>query len=304
MQFLKIAIIFIIVSGVIIYAVSQGPFLKEKIGFFSFNPMQRYSPKPPAYKASKIEPSIQTSYVQESVKKIPDYRIPTGFNYDKLSPYFEKVQISSASLYSYFYGNYSKTIQLSSYSLKDESINISGWKIKGNRYGFTIPQAINVYNPEGINKEENIILSGSSYLIIYSGKSPINKNLRFNKCAGYLNNFYDFNPDLPNDCPAIERSEYVGLYGQCQSYLMSLGRCAMPDVGFYNSLSGTDEGNACRAFLNTISHAACFRKYRDDGDFLSNQWRIWMNEDFLFDSLHDRLLLFDNKGLLVDEYIY
>lgn len=300
MQFLKIAIIFIVVAGVIIYAVSQAPFLKDKIDLFSFKPI-KFSPKAPVYKAPETEPLVPSA--QEPVEEIPDYKIPVGFSREKLSPYFEKIQISSVSLY--FSINYPKTLQLYSYFYgKDESINISGWKIKGNRYELLIPQAVKIYNPESDNKEENIVLSGSNYLIFYSDKSPFSRNLRLNKCTGYLNNFYDFNPDLPDNCPGIERSEYSGLSGQCQSYLMSLGRCKMPDVNFYNSLPGTDQGNACRAFLNTISHAACFKKERDDNDFLSNEWRIWINEDFRFDSSHDRLLLFDKNGLLVDEYIY
>ncbi|MEK7593148.1 MAG: hypothetical protein AAB464_00295 [Patescibacteria group bacterium] len=299
MQFLKIAILFIIVAGVIVYAVSQAPFLKDKIDLFSFKPI-RFSPKAPAYKAPETEPSVPS--VQEQIEEIPDYKIPAGFTREKLSSYFEKIQISSVSVYSY--GNNPKSIQLYSYPKKDESINISGWKIKGNRYEFIIPQAIKIYNPESDNKEEDIVLSGSNYLIFYSSKSPFSRNLRLNKCSGYLNNFYDFNPDLPNNCPGIERSEYSGFSGQCQSYLMSLGRCKMPDVNFYNSLPGTDQGNACRAFLNTISHAACFKKYSQDNDFLSNEWRIWINEDFRFDSSHDRLFLFDKEELLVDEYIY
>jgi len=303
MQFFKIAIIFIVASGIIIYAVSQGPALKDKLDLFSFKPI-KFSPKTSAPSVQEPQEIQETQEPQKPIKEIPDYKIPAGFNREELSSYFEKVQISSVSFYSYGAGAYPKTLKLYSYLEKDESINVSGWKIKGNRYEMAIPKAVMIYNPEGDNKEEDIVLSDNNYLTVYSSKSPLNKNLRLNKCNGYLNNFFDFNPDLPNNCPSIERSEYTDLSGQCQSYLMSLGRCKMPDVNFYNSLPGTDQGNACRAFLNTISHAACFKKYRNDNDFLSNEWRIWINEDFRFDSSHDRLLLFDKEGLLVDEYVY
>ncbi|MDP3015028.1 MAG: hypothetical protein Q8N28_01275 [bacterium] len=138
---------------------------------------------------------------------------------------------------------------------------------------------------------------------IYSNKSPFNRNLRLNKCIGYLEENYDFNSALPQNCPSIPRSEFAHLSGQCQSYILSLWGCKLPDVSFYNFLPGTDEGNACRQFLNTISHGSCYRKHRYDLDFLSNEWRVWIDYDIL-DKYHDRLRLLDKNGLLVDEYIY
>src|SRR3990170_5617579 len=108
MQFFKIAIIFIIASGIIIYAVSQGPTLKDKLDLFSFKPI-KFSPKTPA---PSVQEPQEPQKPQESIKEIPDYKIPAGFSREKLSPYFEKVQISSVSFYSYGAGAYPKTLKL------------------------------------------------------------------------------------------------------------------------------------------------------------------------------------------------
>src|SRR3989338_4735790 len=201
MQFFKIAIIFIVASGIIIYAVSQGPALKDKLDLFSFKPI-KFSPKTSAPSVQEPQEIQETQEPQKPIKEIPDYKIPAGFNREEVSSYFEKVQISSVSFYSYGAGAYPKSLKLYSYLEKDESINVSGWKIKGNGYEITIPQVIKIYNPESDNKEEDIVLADNNYLTVYSSKRPFNKNLRLNKCSGYLNNFYDFNPDLPNDCSA------------------------------------------------------------------------------------------------------
>jgi len=147
------------------------------------------------------------------------------------------------------------------------------------------------------------VVSGNNYVNIYSGFSPINRNLRLNKCTGYLENNFTFNPSLPQDCPSISRSEISYLSGQCQSYLLSLWGCKLPDYSFYNLLPGNDDGNNCRNFLNNINYTSCLQKHRSEADFMSNEWRVWINENIL-DSQHDRVLLFDTQGQLVDQYTY
>lgn len=250
------------------------------------------SPKP---KAVAPKTSVLTP-------EIPDSQIPAGFSRKDLSPYFKKVKISSASASSQVLNP--SLIKLSFLSKEKEMINITGWKIKSNLKSIIIPQAVNIYEPSGMTPQEDIILSTGNYVNIYSNKSAINKNLRLNKCIGYLEITYDFNPALSLSCPSLfSRSEIAYLSGDCQSYILSIGACKLPDVSSYNAFPGTDQGNACRIFLNTISHNSCFQKYRSDSNFLSNEWRVWTDWNIL-DLKHDRLWLFDKQGLLVDEYIY
>lgn len=313
-SFIKLLIIIFIAVGLIFFFVSN-----QGADFFRSGPKEEVSKTSQEAESStksngffnwrNIIPgdysSKQTTVSQQvSQQQIPDSQISRGFTREQLSPYFKKVRISSVSPSWNWQANSSySTIRLSSGLSGSETINITGWKIKSNRREIIIPQAIGVYSPLVWEAEKDIVLSRGNYVYIYSNKSALGKNLRLNKCIGFLENIYDFIPSLPQNCPSISRSEYSNLSGQCQSYIMSLRGCELPKVSFYNSLPGTSEGNACREFLNTISHGSCFKKYRNDTDFLSNEWRIWVNTDIL-DSQHDRILLYDKTGLLVDEYSY
>lgn len=305
LNFIKIILLLIVIIGAGIYFFVHSPEI-FKIPSFKISGLEKtsptYAPSPsysPSYSYSPTF-SIESASTISGEQAIPDYLIPSGFVREQLSPYFKKVKISSA-----YVSSWSTTpaqISLSS-ALKEEAVNITGWRLKSNKKEMTVPQAVNVYDPFGFWPQEDIIIFENSFINIYSNKSPLNKNLRLNKCTGYLENIYDFDPALPQNCPSVSRSEIVHLSGECQSYILSLWGCKLPETSFYNTLLGSDSGNACRAFLNTISHGSCFQKHRYDSDFLSNEWRIWMNWNIL-DPQHDRLWLLDKNGLLVDEYIY
>ncbi len=302
---IKVVFFLIIIGGIAIYffthqsEIFQGS-PQEKI----LSPIAKYTAPSASYTPSFSAPSISSMITSPSFEslEIPDYLIPSGYSREELSPYFQQVSISSISASS-FYGSYPAQVRIYSHLSEEEKIDITGWKIKSNRNEFKIPQAVDIYEPSGMASPTDIVISGNSSILILEGRSPINKSFRLNKCVGYLANNYDFYPSLPQDCPSIPRSEISYLSGQCQSYIDSLSGCEAPDISFYNSLPGNDEGNACRAFLSTINHNSCFQKYRPDGDFLSNEWWVWVNTISL-DSQHDRVMIFDEKGLLVDEYIY
>ncbi len=101
------------------------------------------------------------------------------------------------------------------------------------------------------------------------------------------------------NCPSVSRSEISSFTGLCQDYILSLGSCRLPSPNVL--LPYFDE--ACKTFLNNLNYSGCFQKYRSDKDFLGREWRVWSGTKFL-DDRHDQLLLFDNKGLLVDDYSY
>lgn len=297
----KIIILFVVFAGVILYLALNWQTLIERIQTqLEFRPLFKLPIKTEFAKTKSETAPAATSgaAIATSSLEIPDYLIPSGFTRAQLSPYFQKIRISRSG--------YPASLRIYSYIQKGESVNVTGWKIKSNRRSFEISKSVDVYRPDGGSGETDIILPQNGSLIIYSGKSPFNKNLRLNKCSGYLNNLYDFNPDLPRNCPSIQRAEFQNLFGECQSYLFSLGSCRMPDVEFYNSLPGTDQGNACRAYLNTISYGSCFNKYRDDEDFLLNEWWLWVDKNIfdIFDSQHDTVGLFDKEGKLADQYVY
>jgi len=299
-NFLKIILFLAVLVGIAAYFLSHAP------SIFQSAPQEKISPqlKSPVSNPSNSSPA-QTLPSAQISQQIPDYSIPSGFTRAALSPNFQKVRISSA--FASNYSGYPSQIQLYAYLTNGEKINITDWRIKTNHGEFIIPQAVNIYDFSGFSFEQDIIIFGSANINIYTSRSPINLNFRLNKCTGYLQNNYSFNPALPRNCPTVQRSEVSYFSGQCQNYVFSLGSCAAPSISFSNSLPGNDEGNACRQFLSAINQNACYQKHRWEADFLSNEWRIWMNwtnYNNILDSQHDTVRLFDTQGLLVDEYIY
>ena len=226
-------------------------------------------------------------------------QIPAGFTLSQLSPHFRKVRIASVS--PGFRGGYAR-IELSAY-LEEGSINITGWRLEGNRDAKVIPKAVPVYFPFGLPTEGDIILKSGDFVRIYStSSSPLGQSVKLNKCFGYLENHYRTDPPFGARCPAIERPSVIYTFtGQCQSYIFSLGSCeestSNPPVPL------TDYG--CREYLKRFNYKGCFDLHRNDADFLEREWRVWLglNTNFL-DFEHDRVLLFDRQGLLVDQYIY
>lgn len=306
LNFIKVILFLIVVVGIGIYFFVQSPEIFKMPSFKSDNIFKNILPKTSAPKNS-YSPSYPPTFSTESTstisgeQTIPNYLIPSGFSREQLSPYFGKINIFASYAYSYI--NPSE-IKISSNLSNNKKVNISDWQIKTNHGEIIIPQAINVYDPSGFSPQEDIILSTNNYVNIYLSTNPINKNFRLNKCMGYLQNTYIFNPPLPQNCPSPSRSEISYLSGKCQSYIISLWGCKVPEDPFYYSVSGSNaEDIACHAFLGTINQNGCFQKHRWDDDFLSNEWRIWIRQHIL-DSQHDRVWLLDKNRLLVDEYIY
>ena len=228
---------------------------------------------------------------------------PTGFSLSQLSPYYDKVRLESVTrAYDDYYSQSQFTLR-TDYSLEN-GVNVTGWKIKGNKGAeIVIPRAIGDYGVQGFSQASDILLKKGDYLTVYSGKSPSNQNFRLNKCIGYLNNLYTFSPSLPNNCPSIDRNKIISFSGRCQSFIYSLGTCEEPSSNERNQFT-TPEDASCGSFLTALNYGGCYSAHRYETDFFSNEWRAWVNQQFSFDRDHDRVLLYDRNGLLVDEYTY
>lgn len=185
-----------------------------------------------------------------------------------------------------------------------EKVNITGWKVVSNKGSFLIPRAVNNYQPDGVNPETDIVLESRQEVeIFFPLQSPLGKNIRFNKCTGYLNNSFDFDPPIPNDCPLLPEDSYKHLSDKCQSILRELDRCELPDFSEFNKLP-VEEGNACRQFaLQNITAGACYKAYSGDADFLGNIWRVWINK-LIFDQQHDWVRLLNKNGKIISEERY
>lgn len=228
---------------------------------------------------------------------------PTGFLLSQLSPYYDKVRLENVTRsYDDYYSQAQFTLR-TDYALEN-TVDVTGWKIKGNRGAeVSVPRAIADYGIQGSPQVSDILLKKGEYLVVYSGKSANNQNFRLNKCIGYLNNSYTFSPALPNSCPSVDRTTMVSFSGKCQSFIYSLGTCREPSSNEKNQFTLSEDAG-CGAFLNSLNYGGCYSAYRYQLDFFSTEWRAWINQQFSFDKEHDRILLYDRSGLLVDEYTY
>lgn len=197
----------------------------------------------------------------------------------------------------------SSVITLNSDLQEGETVNITGWRVKSNHGDFIIPQAVAIYEPSGFSQESDIILRAGDQISIYSSFNSLGKNFRLNKCFGYLQGVYNFDPAPSLNCPYPynDRSELYNLSGQCQNYILSLGACRVPEA---NLFTGYNQDNLnCRRYLENINYRGCFERHQNDADFFSRQLMVWINHQIL-DPLHDRLRLIDLKGNVVSEYNY
>jgi len=247
-----------------------------------------------------VQPS-RNSPVPPGVKVGPVVIPPAGFNASQLSPYYGQVKIGSVSA-----GNFYSPSQ---FSLSANSLNapldITGWHLKSNVGDISVPPAVADYNPSGFSSNSDIIVQNGSYVNFYDSSSPVLKNLRMNECAGYLNNTYDFNPSLPANCPVMyDRSEITSFSGLCQNIILSIWGCSTPSANQLNNLASYSD-QVCKNFIvDRFSYNGCYKYHRTDSNFFSGEWRVWMNGAINFDQSHDRLLLLDGSGLLVDQYYY
>jgi|GEM_PF-940220 hypothetical protein len=228
---------------------------------------------------------------------------PAGFTPDQLSSFYGMVNISSLTPTRSLSvpGKFSLVARKAS----APGLNVTGWYLKGNRGGsVVIPRAIADYDPSGLTPESDIILKSGDMLNVYIGVTSLQRNVRLNLCMGYFNTTFKTIPSFPNACPRVDRKDIVTFPGACQSFILSLGSCRIPTSNELNQFT-LDRDAACHAVLNTLNYRGCYDRYHRRADFLDNEVRVWISQGpFPFDTLHDRILLFDTDGKLVDVHTY
>ncbi len=181
------------------------------------------------------------------------------------------------------------------------AINITGWTLTAGSGKFVVPTGKEVYNSTSNDEARNIVLNSGDYLFVYGQNSPMDMNFKINKCFGYLNTTYNFEPDLPNSCPRPEKSEMTGVSIACQNYLLGLSTCQIPNS---NELNKYVEDSACRTFATSqLNYTGCFNRYRYDIDFLGREWYTYSGVNIMKEK-DDALTLRDAGGLYIDEYTY
>lgn len=184
----------------------------------------------------------------------------------------------------------------------DASVDVTGWTIESTSGKISIPQATELYDPTilATANSADITLKKSDYLYVFGESSPMDLNFKLNKCFGYLNSTYNFNPDLPNQCPTPDRSEMTGTSLACQNYILRLSSCEIPNAQELNDLNDS----TCSSFANSrLTYNGCISRYRYDADFYKNEWYIYVGTNFVKEK-EESVILRDGNGLLVDSMIY
>ena len=205
------------------------------------------------------------------------------------SLYTGKVRISGTS----GYGNQQISLQSASYG---SPIDISGWRIKSAQKGETlIGKGINLVQFDSISSD--VWLAGGESADIIAGASPISANFRINICFGGLNSLYNLGY---SSCPAIAMYDLSGLDSSCQDLIMRSSSCQAPSDNILNG-----QTSKCRIwFEKNVNYSACVNQHRNEPDFYRG-WKIYTgNTNPIFDSLHDKIELRDQAGLLIDSRQY
>ncbi len=180
-----------------------------------------------------------------------------------------------------------------------EKISITGFTLENFRKEkFVIPKGHELpgFSP---SPEDQIVLRPGDKATITVGKQERRMDFRKNLCVGYFQEFSQFKPSLSTSCPRPDEGSFLNLSDRCVKLIESTPRCRQPKITEYYE-------DSCTTFITEhLSYVGCVRDSRDRTDFYSSEWLIWMQrqDEFLKNS-HDRLILKDPQGRVVDEYSY
>jgi len=287
---MKTLVIFLI----IIAGISLFSFLNN---FFQENLPDNFWLVEKEQKASITE-TITKPSLNSRTDAIPEENIPTEEPKPSISPYIDNVTISSIRKET---SNNVSLINLRIRPKQGETINISGWTVKTRKGTVSIPQAMEYYkisyNPK------NIIINGNATVYLIGSSSPLgsNKSFRLNKCFGYLAETRNFYPRISKSCPKLKIEQISFLTPYCQDFIIKQSGCRMPN---YSAEFKVSTDSTCVSYiLDYFTYNGCSKTYFKDENYLKNYWYIYLGKNII-EPLHDTIYIYDEYGLLVDEYTY
>lgn len=193
-------------------------------------------------------------------------------------------------------------IVIEAYRKNDSPINITGWKLVSSvsKSSYVIPKAQNI--PKIGQTESDVILNAKDKAIVTTGRSPIGESFRTNICTGYFEQFQDFFPRIEKDCVSPEDEIGISQFNlECTDFIDTLPKCEMRVAQIPVTLS-----NSCQEFINTqFNYNGCIASHRDDNDFYSDEWRIFLGRDQeIWQDRREIISLFDGEDNVVDTITY
>jgi hypothetical protein len=187
----------------------------------------------------------------------------------------------------------------------EAAVSLNGWTLESRKSGkIIIPSAEEI--PLIDADTRSIVLPSGGEVIIVSGQTTFGRSFRENVCTGYFSQSHTFTPSIAS-CNAIpfNAQELLdsGYNSACVDYVRSIPRCRIPTIPYEKS---GRIGNACIEYITgAYSYSGCVARFRDNTTFFKKTWRAFLNQPTrIFDALHDRVILRDNEGLIVDEFEY
>ena len=228
-------------------------------------------------------------------------RLPRSYAFElNLSPYYGQVTMSGSGLTS---KDASKE-KLTFTSKGAEPIYMRGWTVGSEKYNtsFALPDsAFEIPNQPYYQYEDELFITSKRKIAVFSGTSPIGVNFRLNKCVGYLDAYYKFDPVLPNLCVKPTEAEMDGLNAYCKKAIgSSVASCKEPDLN--DAMIDAE----CRDFMKErLSYSKCVENNNMFYDFLLDEWRVYLRRSSeIWPNEKDAILLRDKDGLLVAKMKY
>ena len=240
-------------------------------------------------------PKEYTFMVRERDKN----QTPTKRNFKiNVSPYFEKIEFDDVEAQTI---SQPSLITLDTDLDEGETINMTGWKLKGKRQEFIIPKAAEKYHQIfNAYPNDNLIVRKEDKIYLSSASTPIGpiQAFKINECFGYLLPLYNFILPVEKNCPSVQEKDVSHLDDCCQEYLLSAPSCEAQKDSYLQDAE-------CREYIsNNLNYAGCFSKYSKDSNFLENEWHIYLGKNMVITGECNTLYLYDQNGLFVDKYQY
>ena len=223
-------------------------------------------------------------------------RLPRSFAFKlKLSPYYGQVTRSGSGLPSTDANKEKLTLA----SKSAEPIYLRGWSVGSEKYktNFLLPDStFEIPNQPYYQYENELFITSKRKISVFSGASPMGVNFRLNKCVGYLDAYYKFDPPLSNLCVKPSVAEMDGLNAYCKKVIgSSVASCKETDL---NDVMIDAE---CRDFMKErLSYSKCVENNNAFYDFLLDEWRVYLRRSAeIWPNEKDAILLRDQDGLLV-----
>lgn len=231
--------------------------------------------------------------------KVDSQPVSYAFEIINFSPFYDQLKISGLTRKAVPALN--ENIKITNNS--KVNIDITGLIIKNQRNEtINIPQAVEILYMQSGDLSKNLILEPGKSVSIFSGISSVGKNFRLNKCTGYFNNYYNFSPKLPEECPKPIDQDIAGLSSNCRNYIKSLKSCAPPNT---SDLKVTYDSQCTNYLIGTFNYSNCVANYQVFPDFLRNDWYVYLNRSLEFwNDLHDEAKLLDKSGYIITSYSY